>query len=148
MIFVHFTVFYIYSTNSSGVSLYRLQGFELPSSGLSTKVQWGWSLGFGWATQGHSENWSHSSIVSAVCFGSLSCWKLILQNIELLCALWCRFSSRISLYLTVFIFLSILTSLSVPAAEKYLNSMMPAPPCFTIGMVLANWWAEPSFSQT
>ena len=41
-----------------------------------------------------------------------------LSQSEVLSALWSRFLSRISLYLTAFIFPSILTSLPVPAAEK------------------------------
>ena len=50
-------------------------------------------------------------------------------------ALWSRFSSRISLYFALFTFLSILTSLPVPATEKHPHSMMLPPPCFIIGMV-------------
>ena len=42
-------------------------------------------------------------------------------------ALWRRFSSRISLYFAPFIFPSILTSLSVTAAEKHPHSMMLPP---------------------
>ncbi|MEQ2242713.1 hypothetical protein ILYODFUR_038875 [Ilyodon furcidens] len=42
-----------------------------------------------------------------------------------------------SLYISAFIFLSILASLPVPAAEKHPRSMMLTPPCFTVGMVLA-----------
>lgn len=72
MICAHFTVLHIYdySANSSEVSLYRLQGSELPSSVLSTDVLWGSGLEFGWATQGHSEtchkttralSWQYSS---------------------------------------------------------------------------------------
>ena len=48
-----------------------------------------------------------------------------------------RFSSRMSLYIATFIFPSILTSLTVPVAEKHPHSMMLPPPCFTVGMVLA-----------
>ena len=48
---------------------------------------------------------------------------------------WSRFSSTISLYFALFIFPLILTSLSVPAAEKHPHSMMLPPPCFTVGMV-------------
>ena len=43
-------------------------------------------------------------------------------------ALRSRFSSRISLYFSPYIFASILTSLLVPAAEKHPRSMMLPPP--------------------
>jgi hypothetical protein len=43
--------------------------------------------------------------------------------------------------------LSTLTSLPVPDAEKHPHSMM-LPPRFTIGMVLARWWAVPGFLLT
>jgi hypothetical protein len=39
------------------------------------------------------------------------------------------------LHLSSFIFPSILTSLPVPATEKYPHSMMLPPPCFTVEMV-------------
>ena len=67
--------------------------------------------------------------------GSLSCWKVNLRSSLRFWSLWSRFSSRISLYFAPFIFPSILTSLSVPAAEKHPHSMMLPPPCFTVGMV-------------
>uniref|UniRef100_A0A4W5MQS5 BRMS1 like transcriptional repressor b n=1 Tax=Hucho hucho TaxID=62062 RepID=A0A4W5MQS5_9TELE len=41
----------------------------------------------------------------------------------------------ISLYVALYIFPPILTSLPVPAAEKHPCSMMLPPPCFTVGMV-------------
>ncbi|CDQ59813.1 unnamed protein product [Oncorhynchus mykiss] len=47
----------------------------------------------------------------------------------------------IPLYFAPSIFPSILTSLSVPTAEKHPHSMMLPPPCFTVGMV-------PGFLQT
>ena len=50
-------------------------------------------------------------------------------------------------YIAAFIFPSILTSLPVPAAEQHPHSMMLPPPCFTVGMVLAWWWAVPGSSK-
>ena len=83
---------------------------------------------------------SHSCIVLAVCLGLLSCWKV--NHPSLRCwALRSRFSSRLPLYFAPFIFSSILSSLPVPAAEKYLHSMMLPSPCSTVGMV-------PGFLQT
>ena len=38
--------------------------------------------------------------------------------------------------------------LSVPATEKHPHSIMLPPPCFTVWMVLARWWAVPGFLQT
>ena len=51
-------------------------------------------------------------------------------------------------YLSPFSFPSVLTSLTVPAAEKHNNSMMLPPPYFTAGMVLGRWWVVPGFFQT
>ena len=100
---------------------------------------------------GHSRtftelSWSHFDIL-AVCLGSLSCWKMNLTPVWSR-ALWSRFSSRMSLYTAAFILPSIRTSLPVPAAEQHPHSMMLPPPCFTVGMVLAWWWAVPGFLQT
>ena len=50
-------------------------------------------------------------------------------------ALWSWFSSRISLHFSPVIFPSILTSLPVPASEKYPLSLMLPTPCITVGMV-------------
>ena len=102
---------------------------------------------------GHSRtftelSWSHSFDILAVCLGSLSCWKMNRHPSLRSRALWSRFSSRMSLYIAAFIFPSILTSLPVPATEKHPHSMMLPPPCFTVGMVLAWWWAVPGFLQT
>ncbi len=102
---------------------------------------------------GHSRTvtellWSHSFVILAVCLGSLSCWKVNLRPSLRSWALWRRFSSRISLYLTAFIFPSIATSRPVPAAEKHPHSMMLPPPCFTVGTVLDRWWAVPGFLHT
>ena len=121
-----------------------------PFSDLSRDVQSDSSLGSGWATQGTFTelSWSHSFDILAVCFGSLPCWKKNRRPNLRSRALWSRFLSRISLYIAAFIFPSILTSLSVPAAEKHPHSMMLPPPCFTVGMVLAWWWAVPGFLQT
>jgi hypothetical protein len=76
-----------------------------------------------WYWLGHSRTFrdlsrSHSCVVLVVCLGSLSCWKVNLNPSLRSWGLWSRFSSRISLYFSPFIFTSNLTSLSVPAAEK------------------------------
>ena len=92
-------------------------------------------------------SWSHSFDILAVCLGSLSCWKMNRRPSLRSRALWSRFSSRMSLYIAAFIFPSILTSLPVPTAEKHPHRMMLPPPCFTVGMVLAWWWAAPGFLQ-
>ena len=73
---------------------------------------------------GHSRKFrdlsrSHFCIGLAVCLGSLSCWKVNFHPSLRSCALWIRYSSRISLYFAPFIFPSILTSLTLPAAEKH-----------------------------
>ena len=93
-------------------------------------------------------SWSHSFDILAVCWGSLSCWKMNYRFSLRPRALWGRFSSRMSLYIAAFIFPSMLTSLPVPAAEKHPHSMMLPPPCFTVGMVLAKWCAVPGVLQT
>ena len=46
-----------------------------------------------------------------------------------------RFCAKISWYLELFIFLSILTMAPGPAEEKQPQSLMLPPPCFTDGMV-------------
>ena len=119
-----------------------------PFSDLSRDVQIGFKPGL-WL--GHSRtftelSWSHSFDILAVCLGS--CWKMNRRPSLRSRALWSRFSSRMSLYIAAFIFPSIMTSLPVPAAEKHPHSMMLPPPCFTVGMVLAWWWAAPGFLQT
>jgi hypothetical protein len=83
-----------------------------------------------------------------LCLGSLSCWKVNLHPSLRSWELCRRFKSRFSLYFALFIFPSIVTSLPVPAAEKHPYNMMLPPPCFTVGMVLARWWAVPGFLQT
>ena len=107
-------------------------------SSLFRDVRSGSSPGSGWATQGHSETCPEAtpcSIVFDVYLGSLSCWKVNLRPSLRSWVLWSRFSPRISLYNVPFIFPSILTSLTVPAAEKHPHSVMLPPPCFTVGMV-------------
>ena len=63
-------------------------------------------------------------------------------------ALWIMFSTKTFMYLAAFILSSILTSLPVLSTEKHPHSMMLPPPCFTIGMVLAGWWAVLVFTTT
>ena len=101
---------------------------------------------------GHSStftelSWSHSFDILPVSLGPLSCWKMNRHPSLRSRALWSRFSSRMSLYIAVFIFLYILTSLPVPATKKHPHSMMLPPPCFTVGMVLAWWWAVLGFLE-
>ena len=91
---------------------------------------------------GHSRifrdmSWSHSCVVLAGWLGPLSCRKV---NLRPSLRSWAGFHQG-SLYFAPFIFPSILTSLPVPAAEKYPHSMILPPPCFTLGMV-------PGFLQT
>ena len=91
---------------------------------------------------GHSKTFtdflrSHSFVLLAVCFGSLSCWKVNLCPRLWPRVLWSRFSSRILVYFAAFIFLTMRTIRPVPAAEKHLHIMMLPPLCFTVGMVLA-----------
>ena len=95
---------------------------------------------------GHSRTFknlsrSYSCVVLAVFLGSLSCWKVNLHPSLRSWVLWSSFSSRISLYLDLFVFPSILTCLPVPAAEKHPHSMLLPPPYFTVGMM-------PGFFQT
>lgn len=59
-----------------------------------------------------------------------------------------RFSSQISLYITVFLFPSIATSHPVPAAQKQPHNMMLLPPCLTVGIALGRWSAVPVFVHT
>lgn len=112
------------------------------SSGLSLDVLWGSRL-----RQSHSQTCrdlsrSHSNIVLAACFGSLSCYKVtFFVPLLRLCARCSRFS-RASLYLAAFNRFSILTSFAVPAAENPSRSITLPPSYFTIGMVLAVRWTE------
>lgn len=65
-------------------------------------------------------SWSHSCSVLAVHFRLLSCQKLNLRSTMRFWVPLSRFSSRMSLYFDPFwSFPMILTSLSVPAAEKH-----------------------------
>lgn len=66
---------------------------------------------------------------------------------EVLIAVEQIFPLRISLYFASFRFLSTLNVLPVPAAKNHPHSMMPLPPCFTVGMVLGRWWAVPGFLE-
>ncbi len=54
-----------------------------------------------------------TTIVTLVCLGSLTCWKMNLHPNLKSRALWSRVLSRKLLYIAAFIFLSILTSLLV-----------------------------------
>ena len=79
---------------------------------------------------------------------SLSCWNVNLSPSPRSWALWKRFSLRISLYFSAFIFPSILTSLPVPVADKHPHSTMLPPPCLTVGMVSKTWCTVPGFFHT
>ena len=119
-----------------------------PFSCLSRDVKLSWSQGSGWATQGHSN--SHSCAILAVCWGSLSYWKVNLQPSLRTRALWSRFLLRISLYFAPFSFPSTLTSPPDPAAKKRPHSITLQPPCFTIwdgiGQVMSGAWFPPDMT--
>ena len=84
---------------------------------------------------------SPSCVVLVVWLGSLSRWKVNLRLSPQSSVLWTRFSLRIFLYCSLFIFPSTLTSLPAPAAVKQPHSLMLPPPRFTVGMVSGRWWA-------
>ena len=86
---------------------------------------------------GHSRTFtdlsrSHPCIGLAVCFRSLSCWKLNLHPTLRSWVLWSRFSSRMSLLCSIHISLN--PDLS-PSSCRW-KIMLP-PTYFTVGMVLA-----------
>lgn len=90
--------------------------------------------------------WSHSSFVLAVHFRS--CWNAERWTFT---TVWdCVHSGAgfpQGLYLCAFIPLLILTNLPVPTTEKHPHSTMLTPPCFTIRIVFARWWALPGYYQ-
>ena len=118
-----------------------------PFSDLSRDVPSGSSLGSGWATQGYSQCCPEATPLLSCVLGvvvlleafnlrsslrSRALWRLFIKEVSVHC--WLR-------YIGSFIFSSILTSLPVPAADKHPHSMMLPLSCFTVGMVLARWWA-------
>ena len=78
---------------------------------------------------------SHSFVALAVCFGSLSCWKIHPRPIFSALTEGRRLSPKISRYMAPFILPSIRWSRPVPLAEKHPQSIRFPPPCFTVGMV-------------
>ncbi len=78
---------------------------------------------------------SHSFVARAVCLGSLSCWKTQPHFIFNALADGRRFSLKISRYMAPFILYFTQISRPGPFAEKQPQSMMFAPPCFTVDMV-------------
>lgn len=80
-----------------------------------------------------TETWSHSSVVLAVCFRSLLCWKVTHQLSLRFHAFWNKFFLMNCIWWgSSFPHLKPLT-----AAEKLSHSMMLPLPCFTVGMALA-----------
>ena len=59
-----------------------------------------------------------------------------------------RLCFNISIYCSFRIIPSTLLSFPVPAAAKHPHHMILSPLCFTVGMVLFEWNASPSFRQT
>ena len=86
---------------------------------------------------------NRSLVIVAVCLGTDLCGTVNRQPSWRSWALWSRFSSRMSLYNARFIFPTIKTRPPLPADEIHPQSMVLPPPCFTVGMVFARWWALP-----
>ncbi len=89
----------------------------------------------------------HSRTFTELCISHSFCVLMVIVLLEgepsaclRFWMLWTGFSLR--LYFGALSFFSILTSPSVPAAEKQLHSMRLLPPHFTFGMVLCRWWSE------
>ena len=102
---------------------------------------------------GHSNTlifflWNHLRVSFALCFGSLSCWKVQPRLIFIILVDGSRFISRMSRYMAPFIFPSMTWSLPVPRDEKQPHAMMFPPPNFTVGIVLFGWCAVPFLLQT
>ena len=102
---------------------------------------------------GHSNKlifflWNQLRVSFAVCFGSLSCWKVHPRLILSILVDGSRFISRISLYMAPFIVPSMIWSLPVPWEEKQPHTMILPPPNFTVGIVLFGWCAVPFLLQT
>ncbi len=87
---------------------------------------------------------SHSFVALAVCFGSLSCWKIHPLPIFRDLAEGWRFSSKIVQYIGP----SMRSSRPVPLAEKQSQRTMFPPPCLTVGMVFLGRWSPFLFLQT
>ena len=100
-------------------------------SGLSRDVRSGSSPGSDWATQGHSETCPEATpTLSWLCGkGRFHVGRWIFAPV------WGPEQVFIKDLCAPFIFVSLRTSLPVPAAEKHPNRMMLPPPCFTVGMV-------------
>ena len=130
----------------------RFRGCRLATRSFSSLHRY--SMGFrsgDWL--GHSRTLicfflSHSFVALAVCFGSLSCWKIHPRPIFSALTEGRRLSPKIFRYMAPFILPSIRWSHPVPLAEKHPQSIRFPPPCFTVGMVFLGLYSAFLFLQT
>ena len=90
--------------------------------------------------EGHSKTFiffclSHFETIFALCFGSLSCWKVHLWRRCNFLTDNCRFFGKIFKWSSFFMIPSTLESSPVRVEAKQPHSIMLPPLCFTVGMV-------------